>query len=110
GTNPKLTISASESNCLPKSVNVLVKRAAKPSKKSATNDRRVQMGTSSKSPLNTNTTARHPANRFISVSKLGRLKSDQKLTGKCYLLFIKSSISSASIGMLAIKSVGLPLV
>src|SRR5688572_12644874 len=72
GSNPKLTISASESNSLPMGEPTFNILAAKPSKKSKAPAIHTKYAAGKARSSNTNTTPRQPHNRLQHVKKLGR--------------------------------------
>jgi len=71
GATPLVTISASESNCLPSSPCTCNKRATKPSKKSKKIPNKTKNAAKVKSPFIAKITAIKPAKRFNNVIKLG---------------------------------------
>ena len=72
GTKPKDTMSAMESNSLPKSELAFSRLAANPSKKSKTNEQAIQMAIMFTFPMKMNMIAMHPQTRFRQVMILGR--------------------------------------
>jgi hypothetical protein len=71
GANPKLTISAKESSCFPKSEPDLSKRATNPSKKSNTAARSTSKAAKEKFPVAEKATEAAPTAKFKRVIKFG---------------------------------------
>ena len=76
GATPKVTISASESSCLPNSLLTCNFRARKPSKKSKNAPAKIANGAMSILPVTARSIAIHPDNKFAAVNRLGILNID----------------------------------
>ena len=71
GTTPLVTMSANESNCVPKSPETFSKRAKNPSKKSKKTPNTTNSAAISKTPCTVKIVAIIPQKRLPSVNKLG---------------------------------------